>query len=75
MNKPAAAGVTSSGATAVGADGMLVTVHQNSITGIEAYEWGQDGNVSKVVTRGKDGRLVIWDVSKGLAGKMAGLSV
>lgn len=53
----------SSAGIEVGADGMLLTVHQNSITLVEAYEWGSRGTVSKVVTAGKDGRLVIWDVT------------
>lgn len=60
-------GAASTGGTTggieVGADGMLLTVHQNSITLVEAYEWGSGGTVSKVVTAGKDGRLVIWDVA------------
>jgi actin related protein 2/3 complex subunit 1A/1B len=68
----------SAGITQVGADGMLLTVHQNSITSVEAYEWSGNGDVGKITTVGKDGRLVIWNVtgkSGGLAGKMAGLSV
>jgi len=67
-----------SGITQVGSDGMLLTVHQNSITLVEAYEWAGNGDVAKVVTAGKDGRLAIWDVTGkagGLAGKMSGLSV
>jgi actin related protein 2/3 complex subunit 1A/1B len=64
--------------TQVGADGQLLTVHQNSITWVEPYEWAGNGDVSKITTAGKDGRLVIWTVvgkPGGLAGKMAGLSV
>jgi actin related protein 2/3 complex subunit 1A/1B len=63
---------------AVGGDGMLLTVHQNSITSIEAYEWSASGDVAKVVTAGKDGRLVVWAVGGkpgGLAGKFGGLHV
>jgi actin related protein 2/3 complex subunit 1A/1B len=62
QSRTASAGSTSGGIE-VGADGMLLTVHQNSITHVEAYEWGSGGTVSKVVTAGKDGRLVIWDVA------------
>lgn len=69
---------TSAGLTPVGADGLLTTVHQNTITWVEPYEWGQGGEVTKVGTAGKDGRLVVWPVTAaktGLAGRMAGLSV
>ena len=66
---------TSAGMAAVGEDGLLKTVHQNSITWVEPYEWGAAGEVTKVSTAGKDGKLVIWPVGKGLIGKMAGLSV
>ncbi|ORX39300.1 WD40-repeat-containing domain protein [Kockovaella imperatae] len=68
------------GLTPVGADGLLKTVHQNSITWVEPYEWGQGGEVTKVSTAGKDGKLVVWPISGagkagGLAGKMSGLSM
>lgn len=55
----------------------LLTVHQNTITSVRAYE-GQPGNVTKVSTSGVDGNLVIWTVSvpsSGLAGRFAGLRV
>lgn len=55
---------TSAGMAAVGQDGLLLTVHQNSITRIDPYEWSSSGEVSKVSTAGKDGRLVIWSVGK-----------
>lgn len=67
------------GTAAVGQDGMLRTVHQNSITLVEPYEWTSSGEVAKVCTAGKDGRLVIWSVgggkAGGLAGRMSGLQV
>lgn len=67
------------GAIPVGADGLLLTVHQNSITWIQPYEWGQGGEVSKVSTAGRDGKLVIWPVAAkgagGLAGRMGNLQV
>jgi len=73
--KPSAA----SGGAAVGPDGLLLTVHQNSITWVDAYEWGANGEVSKVSTAGRDGKLVIWPVTAkgaaGLAGKMGNLHV
>jgi actin related protein 2/3 complex subunit 1A/1B len=49
---------------------MLLTVHQNSITAVEPYEWNANGETVKISTAGKDGRLVIWPV----AGKAAGLA-
>ncbi|KAK4685233.1 actin related protein 2/3 complex, subunit 1A/1B, partial [Tremellales sp. Uapishka_1] len=73
-----AASSSSAGMAQVGPDGLLTTVHQNSITLVEAYEWKANGDVGKVFTSGKDGRLVIWTVSGkpgGLAGKMSGLQV
>jgi len=50
----------------------LLTVHQNTITSVRPYE-GVPGNVSKVVTTGVDGKLVIWDVTAvgGITTKMA----
>lgn len=67
------------GATPIGPDGHLVTVHQNSITLVDAYEWTESGEVGKVYTAGRDGRLVIWGVSGkgagGLANRMSGLQV
>ena len=73
-------GVTMAGATPVGSDGLLKTIHQNSITWCEPYEWGQDGEVSKVSTAGKDGKLVLWPVvggkaGGGIAGRMGNLSM
>ncbi|KAJ9113118.1 hypothetical protein QFC20_002007 [Naganishia adeliensis] len=57
------AGVGSSGADGVpAAGGELKTVHQNTITGLEPYEWAADGSVVKVYTIGRDGRLAIWTV-------------
>ncbi|ORY24207.1 WD40-repeat-containing domain protein [Naematelia encephala] len=70
---------SSAGMAAVGQDGQLLTVHQNSITFIEPYEWNSSGEVTKVTTAGKDGRLVIWSVAGGkpggLSGRMGGLHV
>lgn len=74
-SKPAGGAVTATGATAVGADGLLVTVHQNSITQVGAYEWDAQGDVGKVFTRGRDGKLVIWATDKGVLGKLANMSV
>lgn len=54
---------TSAGMAAVGADGLLTTIHQNTITNVEPYEWDSNGNVGKVLTAGKDGKLVIWTVT------------
>ncbi|ODN76860.1 hypothetical protein, variant [Cryptococcus amylolentus CBS 6039] len=71
---------TSAGLTPVGSDGLLTTVHQNTITWLDAYEWAANGDVPKVSTAGKDGRLVVWPVTAkggagGLAGRMGGLQV
>ncbi|WOO84858.1 Actin-related protein 2/3 complex subunit 1 [Vanrija pseudolonga] len=73
---PGGLGSTAAGVTPVGADGSLLTVHQNSITWVEPYEWAQNGDVAKVTTAGKDGRLVIWNVAgKGLASRMGSLNI
>jgi actin related protein 2/3 complex, subunit 1A/1B len=55
--------------------GELMTLHQNTITSIRPYEWGPNGNVTKVSTTGVDGKLIIWSVSAaaGLAPKLAGV--
>lgn len=70
---------SSAGMAAVGQDGMLTTVHQNSITLVEPYEWASSGEVARVCTAGKDGRLVVWPVTGakggGLAGRMAGIQL
>lgn len=52
----------------------LMTVHQNTITSVRAYE-GSPQQVTKVSTSGLDGKLVIWNVvaAGGLAGRMSGL--
>jgi actin related protein 2/3 complex subunit 1A/1B len=43
-------------------DTKFLTIHQNTITNVRAYE--QKGNaVTKVSTSGVDGMLVIWDVN------------
>lgn len=55
-----AAGEGTPGAQANGSE--LKTIHQNTITGLQAYEWGPDGAVVKFYTIGRDGRLVIWQV-------------
>lgn len=58
-------------------DTELLTVHQNTITSVRAYEYGGEGIVSRVSTTGVDGKLVIWDVNavSALTGKMGGLRV
>jgi actin related protein 2/3 complex subunit 1A/1B len=78
QTKPGLDLISGPGTAAVGPDGHLLTVHQNSITIIQPYEWAQTGEATKVYTAGKDGRLVIWPVtpkSGGLAGRMANLAV
>jgi actin related protein 2/3 complex subunit 1A/1B len=64
----------SASAIAVGADGLLLTVHQNSITWVQPYEWSANGDVSKVSTAGRDGKLVIWSVTGKPAGAAGGLA-
>ncbi|GAA5983042.1 hypothetical protein JCM11641_004702 [Rhodosporidiobolus odoratus] len=51
----------------------LLTVHQNTITSVRAYEGGNGTDVSKVSTTGVDGRLVIWPVQGGVAGVTQGV--
>ncbi|GAA5855324.1 hypothetical protein JCM8547_009035 [Rhodosporidiobolus lusitaniae] len=62
--------VTSSGGAT-----ELLTVHQNTITSVRAYEGGgtSGGDVSKVSTTGVDGRLVVWPVSAGVGGVTGGV--
>ncbi|KAF9482825.1 WD40 repeat-like protein [Pholiota conissans] len=50
-----------SNAAATSADTKLLTIHQNTITNVRAYEYS-GANVTKVSTSGVDGMLVIWDV-------------
>lgn len=45
-----------------GAGTKLLTVHQNTITNVRAYE-ERGGQVTKVSTSGVDGSLVVWDVN------------
>jgi actin related protein 2/3 complex subunit 1A/1B len=54
--------IPGSSASTSGPGGELLTVHQNTITSLRAYE-GEPGNVTRVSTTGKDGLLVIWDVA------------
>ncbi|KAG8754214.1 hypothetical protein FRC12_011266 [Ceratobasidium sp. 428] len=54
--------IPGSAASTSGAGGELLTVHQNTITSVRAYE-GTPGNITRVSTTGKDGQLVIWNVS------------
>ena len=54
-------------------DTKFLTIHQNTITNVRAYE--QRGNaVTKVSTSGVDGMLVIWDVNDvtALTGRLGG---
>ena len=52
-----------------------MTVHQNTITSVRPYEYGNDGSVVRVSTTGVDGKLVLWNVSAvgGLANKLGGM--
>jgi actin related protein 2/3 complex, subunit 1A/1B len=73
-------------AKAASEDTSLPTVHQNTITCdyyhimltnrmLRAYDGGA-GGVSKIVSSGLDGRIVIWDVNdSGLEGRMGGMSL
>lgn len=49
-------------------DTQLLTVHQNTINSIRAYQ-GYPGQVSKVSTTGVDGKLVIWDIDAVVGGR------
>ncbi|KAF8606035.1 actin-like protein ARPC3 [Ceratobasidium sp. AG-I] len=54
--------IPGSAASTSGPGGELLTVHQNTITSVRPYD-GSPDNVTRVSTTGKDGQLVIWDVS------------
>lgn len=71
---PNLAGGGIGGATGAGASELL-TVHQNTITSVRAYEFGHNGTVARVSTSGVDGRLVLWSVSAaaGLVPKLASI--
>ncbi|EAU88721.2 hypothetical protein CC1G_01094 [Coprinopsis cinerea okayama7 len=58
-------------------DTKLHTIHQNTITTVRAYEWDQNGEVTKVSTSGVDGTLVIWDANaiSALTGRLGGATV
>ncbi len=64
-------GQSSSATTPV--DSKPLTIHQNTITNIRAYDYSAEG-VSKVSTSGVDGLLVIWDVDSvtALTGRLGG---
>ncbi|KAG6862049.1 hypothetical protein C0995_007179 [Termitomyces sp. Mi166 len=49
-------------------DTQLLTVHQNTITSIRAYQ-GHPGQISKVSTTGVDGKLVVWDANAVVGGR------
>lgn len=57
----------------------LHTVHQNTITSVRPFEWGQDGSVKRVSTSGVDGKLVIWNAAPvgvaGVTGRLGGMRV
>ena len=49
----------------------LLTIHQNTITSVRAYEGGLGGEeVRKVSTTGVDGKLVIWSELSGGVGEI-----
>lgn len=65
--------IPGSSASTSGAGGELLTVHQNTITSVRPYEGGS-GNVTRVSTSGKDGLLVIWDVTVKTGANIAGVT-
>jgi actin related protein 2/3 complex subunit 1A/1B len=65
---PALAGTRT---TATGTE--LLTIHQNTITSVRAYEGGEGHAVTKVSTTGVDGRLVIWEVDAGVGAISSGV--
>lgn len=64
-------GQSSTGSTS--SDTKLLTVHQNTITNIRAYDYSAEG-LNRVSTSGVDGQLVIWDVDAvtALTGRLGG---
>jgi actin related protein 2/3 complex subunit 1A/1B len=54
-------------------DSKLLTVHQNTITSVRAYEVHGD-HVTRVSTSGVDGRLVIWESNAVATGGVSALS-
>lgn len=68
---PASPALAGTRVTATGTE--LLTVHQNTITSVRAYEGGDGADVTKVSTTGVDGRLVIWDSVVGVGGISKGV--
>lgn len=67
------------GATSASGESELLTVHQNSITSVRAFD-GSRETVRRVSTSGLDGKLVIWSVSAavpahGLAGRIGNMRI
>lgn len=65
---PAGAGTR---VTATGTE--LLTVHQNTVTCVRAYQGGGGEDVSQVSTSGVDGKLVIWQSTPGAGGMTSGV--
>jgi actin related protein 2/3 complex subunit 1A/1B len=55
-------------------DTSLSTVHQNTITMLREYE-SDAGGVTKFVSSGMDGKIVIWNVGDGLKERMGEMSL
>lgn len=55
-------------------DTSLSTVHQNTITMLREYE-RDEGGVTKIVSSGMDGKIVIWNVGDGLRERMGDMSI
>ncbi|KAK4048387.1 ARP2/3 actin-organizing complex subunit Sop2 [Microbotryomycetes sp. JL221] len=64
---PGAQGVAAAGTRLTPSGTELLTLHQNTITSVRAFEGGAGQNVTQVTTSGVDGRLVMWDVAGGVS--------
>jgi len=68
----AAPAVAGTRLTATGTE--LLTLHQNTITSVRAFEGGVGGqDVSQVSTTGVDGRVVVWSTAGGVGGVTQGV--
>ncbi|ORY92442.1 putative Arp2/3 protein complex subunit sop2 [Leucosporidium creatinivorum] len=68
----AAPAVAGTRLTATGTE--LLTLHQNTITSVRAFEGGLGGQeVSQVSTTGVDGRVVVWSTAGGVGGVTQGV--
>jgi actin related protein 2/3 complex subunit 1A/1B len=66
-------GQSSISGSGISTESKLLTVHQNTITSVRAYE-AHGGRVTRVSSSGVDGKLVIWEANAVATGGVSALS-